>query len=379
MKKALLLLSLCLLLTACGSDEPDELAAPVRRTVLVYMIATNSLGNNHRDLQDLDEMDQAVTAGGLNGCRWLVYRVGPDDDSPTLFEIKKNKHGTAVHEVLEVYPATQGASVTAQRMSEVIDDARRHAPAQDYGLVLWSHATGWAPSLTTRSSAPRRVFGEDNGATMPLHVLAGAIPQGVFSWIYADVCYMGAVEVAYQLRDRCRYFVGYPTEIPARGMPYDLTLPLLCASQAQLVEACRATFEHYNALSGSERTFTGAVVDCRQLDALAALCRRIHADDAAQPSLSGMQCYNLNAYHFLYDFVQYTQACATTEQAEELSDIYNKVVLYKAATRTVFDRILISTERFSGLSTYVPGTSPGVNEDYYRTLDWAKAIASPGQ
>lgn len=379
MRKTLLLLSLCLLLAACSSDEPDSPATPARRTVLVYMVATNSLGANERDQQDLDEMDRAVTAGGLNGCRWLVYRVAPGEQNPTLFEIKKNKHGTAVHEVLEVYPSTQCASVTAERMSEVIADARRHAPAQDYGLVLWSHATGWAPSLTTKAAAPRRVFGEDNGATMPLHVLAGAIPQGVFSWIYADVCYMGAVEVAYQLRDRCRYFVGYPTEIPARGMPYDVTLPMLCAQQAQLAEACRATFDHYNAQSGNDRTFTAAVVDCAQLDALAALCRRIHADDTERPSLAGMQCYNLNGYHFLYDFVQYTQACATAEQASELQALYNKVVLYKVATRTVFNRILIDTDRFSGLSTYVPGTSPGVNEDYYVTLDWAKAIATPVQ
>ena len=176
MRKTLLPLSLCLLLAACSSDEPDTPAAPARRTVLVYMVATNSLGANERDQQDLDEMDRAVTADGLNGCRWLVYRVAPGEQNPTLFEIKKNKHGTAVHEVLEVYPSTQCASVTAERMSEVIADARRHAPAQDYGLVLWSHATGWAPSLTTKAAAPRRVFGEDNGATMPLHVLAGGFP-----------------------------------------------------------------------------------------------------------------------------------------------------------------------------------------------------------
>ena len=42
-----------LVLAGCASDEPDVPAQPARRTILVYMIATNSLGGNQRDLQDL--------------------------------------------------------------------------------------------------------------------------------------------------------------------------------------------------------------------------------------------------------------------------------------------------------------------------------------
>ena len=65
------LMALLLMLVACGSDEPEQPQAPVRRTILVYMVATNSLGNNQRDPQDLAEMGQAVSAGDLNGCRLL--------------------------------------------------------------------------------------------------------------------------------------------------------------------------------------------------------------------------------------------------------------------------------------------------------------------
>ena len=35
---------------------------------------------------------------------------------------------------------------------------------------------------------------------------------------------------------------------------------------------------------------------------------------------------------------------------------------------------MIDQENFSGLSTYVLGTSPGVNDNYYRTLDWFHAV-----
>ena len=179
----LLLCMICLLSSSCQHEDPDAPVVPVKRTILVYMVASNSLGTNERDQLDLYEMDRVVELDELNGCRLLVYRIGPEEDTPVLFEIRKGKRGAVVHETLEVYDTTRGASVTASRMSQVIADAKLHAPAQDYGLILWSHGTGWAPTLTTRSDAPRRVFGEDNGATMALDQLAAAIPVGAFSWI----------------------------------------------------------------------------------------------------------------------------------------------------------------------------------------------------
>jgi hypothetical protein len=377
MKHKIAILLLCvfaLLATSCQQDGPDTPEAPAKRTILVYMVASNSLGSNGRDQMDLDEMDRAVELDELNGCRLLVYRIGPEEDIPLLFEIKKGKRGAVLHETLEAYDGTRGASVTAARMSQVIADAKRHAPAQDYGLILWSHGTGWAPSLTTRAAAPRRVFGEDNGSTMALDQLAAAIPVGAFSWIYADVCYMGGIEVAYQLRNRCRYFVGYPTEIPGRGMPYELTLPHLCADQAQLAQACEETFNYYDIQTGANRTFSAVVVDCSYLDQLAATCRLIQATSPAQPSLSTLQCYNLNGYHFLYDFMQYYLEMADMSLGARMQDIYEKAVLYRISTPMIFNRIMIDQENFSGLSTYVLGTSPGVNDNYYRTLDWFHAV-----
>ena len=367
-----LALLLCLVMGSCQDDDPDN-PVPVKRTVLVYMVASNSLGVNTRDELDLNEMDNAIDREGLNGCRWLVYRVGPDGDNPLLFEIKKGKHGKIVHEPLEVYDTTRYASVTANRMRLVIADALRHAPARDYGLVLWSHATGWAPSLTPRNSAPRRVFGEDNGATMPIDQLANAIPEGVFSWIYADACYMGSIEVIYQLRHCCRYFAGYPTEIHSRGMPYELTLPLLCADRADLVGACRETYEYYDIQTGSYRTFAGVVVDCSYLAEVADVCRSVQQAFSGA-SLDNLQCYNLNAHHFLFDFMQYYLCMADDAASVRLQALYDQLVLYHVATPMVFNRLLIVPEHFSGLSTYVLGTSPGVNEDYYHTLDWYRDV-----
>ncbi len=58
----------------------------------------------------------------------------------------------------------------------------------------------------------------------------------------------------------------------------------------------------------------------------------------------------------------------------ELLDIYNKVLIDKMATPAIFNRFLIDPAHFSGLSTYIRGTSPGVNEQYYENLAWAQAL-----
>ncbi len=376
---AALLPLLCVVVAACGSDEPDPeppVVTPARRTILVYMVANNSLGAGGRDEQDLVEMERAIAAGALNGCRVLVYRIGYKETQAALTELTLGADGAAHRTVLEAYPAVEAASVTGERLGEVIADMKEHAPAGDYGLVLWSHATGWAPSLTTKpSDAPQRVFGLDADRSMPVDELARAIPEGLFSWIYADACYMGGIEVAYELRRCCRRFVAYPTEIPGTGMPYDLTLPLLCQTQADLVGACRATYDYYNAQSGAQRTFSGVVVDCTQLDALAGVCRRIHASADATPTLGSLQCYNLGSSRFLYDFDQYTTACTTSQVLhDEFHAALQRVVLDRMATPAIFNRFIIFESAFSGLSTYALGSSLGVNEDYYRSLQWYRDV-----
>lgn len=358
-------------LAGCSSDshEPSQ-PALARRTILVYMVATNSMGSLDHDDEDLAEMDKAVAAGALGGCRLLVYRVSVDEPQPELFEIVRGKGAVAQHRGLKAYDAAPGSSVTRERMSQVVANVAALAPARSYGLVLWSHASGWAKSLTTKGAVRRREFAIDNGHTMPLDVLASALPAGQFEWIYADVCYFGSIEVAYELRHATRYFVGSPTEIPGTGMPYDVALPYLCQDSTRLVDACQAVYSHYAARSGSEQTMALSLVDCSQLDRLAAVCRQVHASAVPLESTRGLQCYNMGGYRFLFDFMQYEQAIAPPSLQAALGQAYAAAVRYKAATVRIFDTLTIDPVRYSGLSVYIPGTSPGVNETYYKTLQW---------
>ena len=104
------------------------------------------------------------------------------------------------------------------------------------------------------------------------------------------------------------------------------------------------------------------------------ICHNIQQQGYELESLSGLQYYNINTSRFFFDFLQYYQTICPNEMQDELLNIYNNVVVDKMATPTIFNRILIDPNHFSGLSTYIMGTSPGVNEAYYGELAWAKAV-----
>lgn len=153
-------------------------------------------------------------------------------------------------------------------------------PAEQYGLVLWSHGSGWAPpeieavarqarggraldlsEATVRSGMPgsvalfRTTLAEmltpDNPAerailfddgtkhaldTLQLGQVAREIAVSIgqkLDLLGMDACLMAAVEVAYQLRDSVACMVASEELVPGLSWPYALIFKQLC-SQPEL-------------------------------------------------------------------------------------------------------------------------------------------------
>lgn len=369
----LLLVGLCLLF-ACKDDksEPD---VPVydKRTIAIYMIASNSLSSSISS--DINEIEAAIQQYGTNGCRVLLYYVSNNED-PQLFEIKQGKN--SVNRIIHKTYSSEIKSTTKERMEEVLNDIVDISQTDEYGLLLCSHASGWANSLTARSQKGVKPldFGDDYGSTMPIDELAEAIPDNVFDFIYTDACYMGGIEVAYELRNKTRYFIGSVTEIPADGMDYKNNIPLFFADKVDLKVVCDSTYNKYNKLTGSSRTCTISLVDCSKLNDVARLCKQIHANNISITDISDIQKYKYSSPYLFYDFAQYTKLLATEEQKEQFDALMEELVLFKAATPYIFNKLRIDQNKFSGLSTYIIGTSQsdGANETYYKTLSWYKDV-----
>ena len=364
-------------LWGCSSQEPDA-PAHTRRTVLVYMVANNaSLGGGGYDALDIEEMKTAAAQGDLGGGRLIVYHAGVDG-APQLLDITQG--GTVV---LKTYDDTQ-YSVERARMEEVITDAKRYAPADDYGLVLWSHASGWLEDgiAEAADAAATMSFGYDRGKKMNVSTLAKALSGKGFSFVYFDCCQMASVEVAYELRHTTDYIVASAIELPIEGMPYDKNVKCFFAETPDMVQAARNTFELYDGKEDpADRWCSMSVIDTSEIEALAEATRSIYAalPTMALPAGYAPQKYQLDGRVYLYDFGDYVSTIATaygvsSQMIAAYEEALQGVVVYKDATPMLYNSLPLT--RHSGLSTFIMTSQQESVTKNYNQLQWYADVAS---
>lgn len=370
---------LLLLAVSCGKDEPDG-PRPCRRAILVYAAGFNSLSGNVAD--DMSEMLAGMNASpDADSCRLMVYRtdyvVGP-----SLWELRRLSDGRFDWIKLRDYDRSV-LSTDVRRMAGVMADFRTEtAASRDHGLILWSHASGWTPA-TVRTG--KYWFGDDTsqGADSPqrhmdITDMAEAIPTGLFSFIWADCCHMGGVEVAWQLRHHCERFIAYPTEVLASGVPYDAVLPLLLLPEADIEGAAGTFVDYYDTRSGMYRSATAGVVRSAALEELAAACRRL-MNGRGTPSVAGVQRYHREATGLgpYYDLLDLALAYAGgNSEAPAYKDVEKALGRAVTLARTTgrFLELYIDPERYCGLSANAWLDSGSEKDEFYKTLDWYKTV-----
>lgn len=362
-------------ITSCkddsGKNEPQIPEA--ERTVLVYMVATNNLGSQGYDDDDIEEMLAGIRSADTGDFRWLVYQAKSDHSDPELFELTKG-----IKQPLRTY--TDGrASVEGARMDQVLTDVATLAPAKSYGLVLWSHASGWLEdgiddSFAAEPGISTLSFGSDFGSKMNVTTLARVLGRHNFEYVYFDACYMATVEVAYELRHAVKYIVGSPSELPAAGMPYDQNVSaLIAAAPDGLVQAATNTFNYYNGQKApDDRTCTISVIRTSALDGLAVATRDIYA--ATPLPHPGTKVTNYRGYSrqgYSIDFGEYVDALAAdaTVSSTAFDKALADAVLYSAGTDYIWDSYPVY--RCSGLATYVFNRADDYDLKGYPTLQWA--------
>lgn len=359
----------------------DDLPIPENsRSVFIYMLADNSLGADRYDRDNIDDMVRAAKDGLFGSNRLIIYHDDRYAEAPALKEVTPEGLN-----VLKTYD-NEVPSVKGSRMEEAIADFKRVAPAERYGLIIWSHATGWLQTgLEPVENVTPQWIGEDRGKYMNVSTLADVLEDEGFDYIYFDCCHMMSVEALYELRHCAGLFAGSCTELPAEGMPYYDALPWLMAYDADLVAAARATFNKYDALSGASRTATMSVVDAAKLDELALAARMLYSYRPSLPADYNCQAFDRPSYNkrsSFYDFRHYVEGLTVAEGDTEAfttergrwNDILGSCVIYSDATPYIFGRIRIN--HHCGLSTYILRNITDSNDSNYYTLEWYRDVAS---
>ena len=316
------------------------------------------------------------------------------DTSAVLNRIYK-QGGEIVEE--ELITTREGTPIAYDGVvSSILNVVRELFPDSTYGVVFSSHATGWLPMGYSVAAAelydevPRgritlRSWGQEyynhSGKTYSTEVeikdLAAAIPFKL-DYVIFDACLMSTVEVAWEFKDKTKYFIASPCEVPADGFGYNtIASRLLQPTKPDLEGVCMDYFEKYASRYGCAIT----MVDCDALQPLADTCQALFSKYRTElKTLSGVSVQTYDkletgktycAFFDLKDMIR--EAGATEKELDELQNSLNQALAYERHTN-FFGTIQLAS--CCGLSTYLPATPDYSETTYHGTqfLDgWYKA------
>lgn len=392
-----------------------------RNVLLLYSAGFNSLTSYLRE--DIEDIQQGWLPGsGRNDNILLIYshftEKGYDTPTqPTLTRVYKNKDGQTVRDTLVRY-SEDTHSATAGQLHNVLSYVNKTFPAKSYGMIFSSHATGYLPTgyytnpkgyifqenkgisyragMSIRESQPVPYIEPEHDPSLPavksigqdqvgtpgnylsyeidLDDFAKAIPMDL-EYILFDACLMGGVEVAYELKDKCRMVGFSQTEVLAEGFDYrSLTSHLIGSPTPNPQAVCEDYFNQYIIQSGIYQSATISLIDCTRMTPLASSCKELfskYREQIAALKASNVQRYYRGDYHWffdLYDIV--SRGGASAEELKQLQAALDECVVYKATTPGFMGSFKIIT--YSGLSMYLPSCGSYELDRYYRTLQWNK-------
>jgi hypothetical protein len=299
----------------------------------------------------------------------LIVYVDQKRVAPYVLKISFDRTNSVVSK--EVLKYSEQNSSSPEVMKQVLTDIKSMYPAKSYGLILWSHANGWFPAL---SSSVTKSFGDDDGKSMDIKELAGM--QGKYDFLIFDACDMMGVETAYELKDNADYIVASVTEVLAGGFPYNEILEYLFMEDADLVAVCRKFMELYKSYSSiAMQTAAISVVKTGNLDNIAAVSKNLiqkYKGNIENLDVSQIQKYDSEEITLFFDFLDFMERIADNDP--ELQTLRNHIastVIFEDHTPSILNEFEI--KRSCGLSCYIPGQHSGL--DYYYTLTtWYKAV-----
>ena len=335
------------------SDDNEDVVRPAR-AVLVYMAANNNLGDGGYATSDLREMMEGSKTLTPENRLYVFYR---HRNNACIYQVEKGdtiRRETFEDGVQSSNPNTLHRAL-AWMMSEVSD-------AEDYGLVLWGHSTGWEIKGQTASSR-RRAYDQEraNGSYyyMDIPDMADAL-SGLprLRFIFADCCVFQCVETAYELRDVVDYIIGSPAEIPNAGAPYNTVVPALFSRSETFYQGI---VDRYYAAYPDRLPLS--VIKTSDLDLLAAATSMAMGSFVASGEY---QQTNGLIYYFdknMVDMNDYIRTNATDEVYRAWREQLDKVVVYNkfapvwmtdAVGRHVnFGDFTATVEKYSGISMFV--------------------------
>ncbi|MBR6193871.1 MAG: hypothetical protein IKQ58_00235 [Prevotella sp.] len=390
-----------------GAGDASGVSMPIGRTVLIYMAGKNDLTNNpynkHYLNNDLEEIKEGSRKLSSTDCLLVFVRRYQKDnnlETPWLARIQNGEIVDSVSVTDMGITKTDARACDPEVMEQAMHYAYSHYPAtRDYGLVLWSHSTGW---LIENEMPVTRGYGLDNGnyvngsgkwINIPtMKNILAKMPH--LKFILADCCYFMCLESLYELRSVADYVIGSPAEIPGKGAPYQEIVPAMFESETfytSIVEKYHASVNGNLPLS---------VVKMSEMDEVAyATANVLQGVKASLGSdyadLTGMIHYGhvgkralfYPEDNFFFDAGDFISRYASESDYQYWKQALDKAVVMKRigykwdtvdAWRIFYVDFEMTEEKFHGVSMFIPqspakGKYAEYNENI-KKMEWYSAV-----
>lgn len=395
---------LALVLSGCEKEENKKVDTSKKIAVVVYMAAENNLSNDAN--LDFNEM--------ILGCKYMtdndrlfVYMDNANNSAlPCIYEISKNDIDNIKNK--EIKPSftydTDHNSASTNTLGKVLDHVYTRFGADSYRLVLWSHGSGWVPSMSDIKANIRptlKAFGVDTGnndkyssmgSQMDITDLAKTLEKrSPLELIMFDACFMQTIEVAYELRKSSRYIIGSPAEIPGWGAPYDDILHPLFTDSLDV----NAVISSYQKNYKENHSWFGillSAIDCQEIEEFAQIHKEMmhkYCERPKEVDLNGVQNYfifddwkSMSDLPDQYDIKGLMQRIITNEEDYiQWETSLNRLIPHSCHDNTWYTMYTSNTQevdakQYSGLSMYLEQEkySGHYYYDGYHQTGWAKAM-----
>lgn len=335
------------------SCEKDNVEPQKTRTLMVYLAGDNNLSGHMQ--KNISSMMSAWKKS--YNANIVIYFDAPNA-APELYTFRfKGKE--VEKQVLKTYEEMDSAD--PEVLKKILNEMQDLYPSDSYGLILGSHASGWIPSggfgrsnrMLYAEPVLTRSFGTDytGPSQMDTRDMAKAIPfnKENLEFILFDACLMSSIEVLYDLRDKAKYVIASPAELPAPGFPYNRVMPYFWGKgtnlEKDLVKVCDEFWDYYNTYNATNRFGTIALIKMDGMEHLFDLTREIlqgKKDYVADIYQKAVYCYPMveySKYDRFFDLGEYMKYM--TEGREGLYKEYrdfldNQVVIYKNVTNPFY-------------------------------------------
>ena len=371
--------------------KPDVIAKgdTARKTLLVYMMAENSL--NNFAAKDILEIAKAATDIPRD-CRLFVY---VDDCSfPVMhhyFSLTNGDYGSSEFHLFQSDVCSSDTAVLGAVLDYILTDF----PTESLDLVLWSHGDGWLRQPA--SVARQRTIGIDNGQNTysdnstksieieELAVLLERLPVRVRRLMF-DACFMQCVESGYALRNAAEWIIASPAEIPGDGAPYETVVPAFFSFDGP----CEIMDLYVQAYEEKPYGAVLSAVRCEELGRLADVTyyyvnkyfdvdsNRDYADVFSY--LPGGKYTGSKKYPCYYDINAVMAKYLTPDEYDDWRVALDSVVVYVASSPVWYSALCARSVAYDvsvgcGLSLYMPRRS-SYNDLFnacFRTTEWYTA------